>query len=199
MNLVQVVGEDALCCALGERLVATVLPGWSLARESVNARGVTKLIPRLPGYIQQARHVQPVICIADTDKGCPVDLIAKWMTEEGNERFILRLAVNEAESWLLSDRESFASFFKVPVARLPRHPDDEPDPKQTILNLAARSKSRDIRTEVVSSLDSSKQGSGYNFHLCRYVKAMWRVDEAIARSPSLNRAVQRIAILGDAT
>lgn len=199
MSRVLVVGEDALCCAVGERLVAAALPGWVLARESVNTRGISRLVPRLPDYIQQARHVQPVICIADTDRSCPVDLIANWMTSGGDERFILRLAVKEAESWLMSDPESFASFLKVPVARLPRRPDEEPDPKQLVLNLAARSKSRDIRTEVVSPLDSSKQGSGYNLHLCRYVKATWRVNEGRTRSPSLNRAVSRVALLGAAT
>ena len=155
MSRVLVVGEDALCCALGERLVAATLPGWSLARESVNTRGITRLVPRLPDFILQARHVQPVICIADSDRGCPVELIRDWMMAGGDERFVLRLAVKEAESWLLSDPESFASFLKVPLAKLPRRPDEEPDPKRVVLNLAARSKSRDIRAEVVSPTDSS--------------------------------------------
>lgn len=199
MSRVLVVGEDALCCAIGERLVAATLPGWSLARESVNTRGITRLVPRLPDFIRQARHVQPVICIADTDRRCPVELIADWMREDGDERFVLRLAVKEAESWLLSDSESFASFLEVPLAKLPRRPDEEADPKRILLNLAARSKSRDIRAEVVSPFDSSKQGSGYNVHLCRYVKATWRVNEARTRSPSLNRAVDRVALLGAAT
>ena len=107
MSRVLVVGEDALCCALGERLVAATLPGWSLARESVNTRGITRLVPRLPDFILQARHVQPVICIADSDRGCPVELIGDWMMAGGDERFVLRLAVKEAEGWRLSDAESF--------------------------------------------------------------------------------------------
>ena len=195
MSQVLVVGEDALCCAVGEKLVDAALPGWSLARESVNTRGITKLVPRLPDFIQQARHVQPVICIADTDRSCPVNLIANWMAQGGDERFVLRLAVKEAESWLLSDPESFSSFLNVPVVKLPKRPDEEPDPKQVVLNLASNSKSRQIRTEVVSTRDKSRPGPGYNLHLCHFVKAKWRVSEARTRSPSLNRAVNRVAML----
>lgn len=199
MSQVLVVGEDALCCAIGERLVAAMLPDWSLARASVNTRGITRLVPRLPDFIQQARHVQPVICIADTDRRCPVELISDWMKEDGDERFILRLAVKEAESWLLADPESFASFLKVPLAKLPRRPDEVTDPKRIVLHLAARSRSRDIRAEVVSPIDGTKQGSGYNVHLCHYVNAIWRVTEARTRSPSLNRAVSRVALLAAVT
>lgn len=39
---IRVAGEDALCCALGERLVATVLPDWQLSGEPINTGGVTK-------------------------------------------------------------------------------------------------------------------------------------------------------------
>lgn len=95
----------------------------------------------------------------------------------------------------MSDPETFASFLNITAAKLPKRPDDEPDPKQIVLNLAVKSKSREIRTEVVSSSDNSKQGSGYNLHLCRYVQTMWRANEAMKRSPSLNRAVQRVESL----
>ena len=43
MTQILVVGEDALCCALGERLVAACLPGWKLAQTSIDTKGVTKL------------------------------------------------------------------------------------------------------------------------------------------------------------
>ena len=66
MKRILVVGEDALCCALGEKLVAAALPGWSLAGPAIDTKGVTKLIPALPRYSEQAQFVQPVLCIADT-------------------------------------------------------------------------------------------------------------------------------------
>lgn len=62
-----VIGEDLLCCALGERIVEQCLPGWTLASPPINTGGITKLRVALPRYAMQARHVQPVFCLADTD------------------------------------------------------------------------------------------------------------------------------------
>lgn len=195
MNRILVVGEDALCCALGERLVASCLPHWVLARESIDTRGGTKLLPALPRYVEQAKHVQPVLCIADTDGQCAVELRSQWLPVPKESRFLLRLAVTEAESWLIADREGVADALAIPLARLPHRPDEEPDPKGLLLTLAARSKKRAIREEVVSSADRNKPGAGYNLHLCAFVRSRWEPQRAAQRSPSLARAVERISEL----
>lgn len=187
-----VVGEDALCCALGERLVSACLPQWELAGPSINTRGVTKLVPALPRYARQALHVQPVLCIADTDGQCAVDLRERWLPVQADARMLLRLAVTEAESWVLADREGAAKALAVPVSRLPHRPDDEPDPKRLVLALAARSARRTIRDEVVSATDRNKPGSGYNQHLGAFVRSHWNADRAAQASPSLARAVRRV-------
>lgn len=191
------VGEDVLCCAIGERLAHTVLPGWTLARNSVNTRGITKLVPNLLRYMEQARHVQPVICIADTDGQCPVDLLKGWLDNHADTRFIFRLAVTEVESWLLADRKSLAKFFAVPIGKIPDHPDEISNPKREILALARRSRQRPIRTEVVSPFDPHKPGSGYNLHLVQYVQTHWQALHAAEQSPSLARAILRIRALGN--
>ena len=196
MKQILVVGEDALSCAIGERLVAEGLPGWSLAKASVNTRGITKLVPALPRYFQQAQHVQPVLCIADTDGQCPVELVSTWMPHGWPQAFLFRLAVSEAESWLLSDRRGAADFFGMPEAKIPRTPDLLPDPKREVLRLARISTIRTIRQEVVSSLDFNKPGVGYNTHLCRFVVQYWRANRARTRSTSLDKALTRIAEFG---
>ena len=86
---VLVVGEDALCCAFGERLVHTILPDWTLARESINTGGITKLKPNLYRYVEQAHHVQPVVCVADTDGRCPVDLVLARCLSNRTTAFLL--------------------------------------------------------------------------------------------------------------
>lgn len=198
MKQVLVVGEDALCCAFGERLVHTMLPDWTLARTSINAGGITKLTPNLPRYVEQARYVQPVVCVADTDGRCPVDLLEQWLQKHAEARFVFRLAVTEAESWLLADHKTLAEFLSVPVGRIPDCPDELQDPKRAVLALARRSKHRPIRTEVVSFLDPDKPGNGYNIHLGEYVRKHWRAIQAAERSPSLARAIRSIAVLGGA-
>ena len=196
MNQLLVVGEDALSCGIGERIVAEGLPGWLLAKASINTRGITRLVPDLPRYFEQARHVQPVLCIADPDGQCPVELIATWMPRGAPEDFLLRLAVSEAESWLLSDSRGAAEFFGIPVAKMPREPDQLPDPKREVLRLARISKVRTIRQEVVSAVDSNKPGVGYNTHLCKFVFEHWRSKRARLRSARLDKALRRVTQFG---
>lgn len=191
-----VVGEDALCCVLGERLIAATLPTWRLAGPSIDKKGVTKLVPDLCRYVDQARHVQPVLCIADTDGRCALELLNSWRPNHAPESFVLRLAVVEAESWLLADRQGFAAAFQVPVNKLPHTSDDIDDPKRLVLSLVARSKKRLFRNEVVSRNGPSKPGTGYNVHLCAFVRTRWSALRARQASRSLDRALNRLQTLG---
>jgi hypothetical protein len=195
MSRILVVGEDALCCALGERLVAACLPSWKLAQPSIDTKGVTKLQPALPRYIGLAQHLYPVLYIADTDRQCAVELRAKWLPQ-AHERFVLRLAITEAESWVLADRQGFAQALEVPLNKLPQCPDEESDPKRLILTLVKKSKVRQFSNEVVSSADPSKPGTGYNLHLGAFVRNQWDARGAAQHSPSLARAVMHLERLG---
>lgn len=195
MSRIVVIGEDDLCCALGEKLVAAELPGWVLAQAPINTRGITKLLPRIPDYIEQARFVQPVLCIADTDRECAVTFLLKWLPKKSHANFIFRLAVMESESWLLADKSAFAQFLSVAQNILPDRPDELPDAKRALLNLAKRSKKRHLREELISQFDGSKPGSGYNTHLKNFVLEHWNARRAALHSPSLNRALPKIEAL----
>jgi len=196
VSQILVIGEDALSCVLGERMVAEILPDWTLSKPSINTRGITKLVASLPRYGQQATHVQPVLCIADTDGKCPVDLASSWLPMANSQRFLFRLAVSEAESWLLSDRQAAADFFGISVGRVPQQPDHLADPKREVLQLARKSTVRPLRQEVVSATDINKPGTGYNVHLCKFVAENWRATRAAEQSESLSKALRRLAEFG---
>lgn len=197
MKRMLVVGEDALSVALGERLVAAGLPGWEMPSPAINTGGVTKLVKALPRYIEQSRHVQPVLCVADTDGRCAVTLLGEWLPRTVPGHFMLRLAVSEAESWILADRSALAAYFEISAERIPPRPEELPDPKRKLLDLARRSGQRPVRQEVVSAQDASKPGPGYNLHLRDFVSRHWDARRAAEHSPSLARALVRIVtILG---
>lgn len=196
MKLVLVVGEDALCCALGKSIVCATLKDWKLALEPISSSGITKLLPNLGRYAEQARRVQPVVCVADTDGRCAAQLVSRWRPKNAPASFVLRLAVKEAESWVLADREALARFFAVAENVIPHRPDESSDPKRVVLALARRSKYRMIREEVVSRLDPARRGTGYNLHLANFVRDHWSAARASAHSPSLARAVRSVARLG---
>lgn len=190
------IGEDAVCCAIGEKMVLNSLPEWGLSKSSINTGGITKLVAAIPRYVQHAAHVQPVLCVADTDGKCPVDLVSTWLPAHATPKFLLRLAVSEAESWALADRVGFAQFFSIGLGNLPQQPDTLLDPKREVLRLARISRVRLVRQEMVSALDPNKRGVGYNTHLCRFIREKWVASRASERSTSLGRALARLADFG---
>lgn len=186
------IGEDAICCALGERLVESALPGWRLARESINTGGVTKLAKSIGRYRDYASHVHPVLCIADTDGQCAVELLARWLPTGAGAGLLLRFAVPEAESWVLADRDAAASFFGLRLAQLTFTPDTIMDPKLEMLRLARKSRIKAHRQEMVAANLPERQGAGYNVHLCRLIREQWSPTRAAEHSPSLRRACSRL-------
>lgn len=188
------VGEDALCCAVGTALVTRCLPAWSVA-PPIEAGGITRLAPQLPRYARAARHGGPVLCIADTDQGCAMALAGGWLTpEDRHPRVMLRLAVREAESWLLADHEGMYEYFGTPTSKLPDQADDLTDPKRDLMQMMQRYAPARIKREVVVKTKQGelKRGSGYNEHLCDFARRCWRPDRAMARSESLSRALARL-------
>jgi len=192
---VTLVGEDALCCQLGARLLAHALPAWRIAPQAIDKGGVTRLVPDLPRYAAAARHGAPVLCIADSDRECPVELLQRWLRpKERHERMLLRLAVTEAESWVLADHAGMLERFRTPVSRLPAEPDTLEDPKRTLLHLVHRHAPAVLRREMVE-LDRAGQprrASGYAAHLSAFAAQVWQPARAAARSPLLGRALERL-------
>ena len=172
------------------------LPGWSLAGPPINTGGITKFLTALGRYAQQAQHVQPVLCLADTDKRCAVKLKNQWLPANATHKFLLRFAVSEAESWLLADREAIARFFGIAEANIPRDSDILDDAKLEMLRLVRRS-SGIFRREMISNLDSQKPRTGYNVHLQRFVIERWRPGVARVHSASLGRALLNVSRLAE--
>ena len=197
MTSIVVVGEDALCCSLGESLVAQCLPGWTLPLAPIDTRGVTKLRANLFRYHGQLVHLYPVLCVADTDRACAVEMRAKWLPDGIHQSFLLRLAVCEADSWVLADRAGFAKAFGVSMAAVPRKPEALADAKREVLRLAVRSSRRVIRDEVPAVGEATRPGSGYNQHLCAFVRETWNAANAAQHAPSLARAIKALKRLGN--
>ncbi|QGY76718.1 hypothetical protein FZ025_08660 [Xanthomonas hyacinthi] len=98
----------------------------------------------------------------------------------------------------MADSEALADFLHVSRAKMPDNPDGLVDPKRQVLALAARSSKRLLRQEMISERDRNKPGLGYNVHLCDFAARYWRPSEASRVSPSLSRAMIRLAELAAA-
>jgi len=107
--------------------------------------------------------------------------------------FMCRFSVNEIESWLLADRDGLAKFFDISMSRIPLNPECETYPKQTLVNLARKSKNRQIRDGVAPpSGHLSSVGPEYMSIMREFINYIWEIDRAISFAPSLKRCVYRL-------
>jgi hypothetical protein len=110
------------------------------------------------------------------------------------EIVLSRVAVRQVEAWLLSDRESIARFLSVPISRVPTDPESQTNPKQTMVNLAAKSKRKSIREDMVPRPGSGRSvGPAYTSTLIEFIQSpapIWRPKNAARNSESLRRCMR---------
>lgn len=158
--------------------------------------GKSLLKQRISGYNNAAHH-QPWIVLVDLNQeaDCPPPLKAVWLPNPG-PFMCFRVAVREVESWLLADRERFASFFKVRILDVPVAPELLDDPKNEVVELSRRSRSRDIRLDMVPRPGSGRKvGPAYVSRLIEFIsdpQKGWRPERAAQASESLNRCLVRL-------
>jgi hypothetical protein len=187
--------EDALTEAIAHRIIRDY-PSLTITK-SIRRDGNGYLRSKLRVFCDIARW-QSVLLITDLDRhDCPQTLKANWLRGvKPPDGLLLRVAVREVESWLLADHAATRALFGNKIAsRLPEKPDEENDPKSYLLTLA-RHAPREVRLDLVSDAGSiARQGFGYNSRLTELVRTSWSPARAAQRSPSLQRAIGRIAAL----
>jgi hypothetical protein len=133
----------------------------------------------------------------DHDESCAPALLKKLVPER-EEGLLLRIPVRKVESWVLADLVGIANFLSVALPLVPASPDDLPDPKLALVNLARRSRRRDVRFQMVPEPGlSTTTGPGYSALLIDFVRSYWNIRAAATRSPSLRRSVDALARLDD--
>jgi hypothetical protein len=106
---------------------------------------------------------------------------------------VFHIAVREIEAWLLADARNLPRFLGCPPKGVPDNPESLADPKAFLIDLARRSRFREIRDRVAPRPGSTaQQGPDYNACLGEFVATSWDVTEAQKRSRSLRQAVRRI-------
>jgi hypothetical protein len=155
--------------------------------------GKASLRTRINGYNHSARY-RPWIVLVDLDHeaDCAPDLCRAWVPEQA-QKMCFRVAVREIEAWLLADRERISKFLSIPVSRIPASPESEDDPKQIMVSLAARSRRKAIREDMVPRPGSGRSvGPAYTSRLMDFVnvsQVCWRPDVAMQAAESLRRCI----------
>ena len=156
--------------------------------------GFGYLKKNIKGFNNAAKGT-PYIVLTDLDRAeCPQELIQEWLPYPKHPNLLFRIAVREIEAWLLADRESFAKFLVVSQTLIPQNVDEISDPKQTLINIARKSKKRELHEAIVPQFNSTaKVGRDYNGQLIYFVNNYWQMEVAKLSSPSLQRAINAIA------
>lgn len=133
----------------------------------------------------------------DANLECPSTALNEYLFKHipnPSSLFVLRFAEAELESWLLADREAIASFLKISINAVPIFPDKEIKPKQTLVNLARKSKNTAIKKAIVPPPKNhgGQLGPAYVQSMIDYIINHWRPNEALKNSPSLNRCINKL-------
>ena len=184
--------EDALSEAVLKRLLTHTNREYAVG--TVYGRnGYGYLRSTIAGWNRAARGT-PFIVLTDLDRfPCPMALLEDWIPHGRHPNLLLRIAVREVESWVLADPVNLSGFLRVSRRIVDPEPERLNDPKATLISVARRSRSRDVRSRIVPKDGSTaKQGPDYNSCLIEFVLGDWDPNVAAARSPSLERTMSRL-------
>lgn len=187
--------EDPLSEAVTRKLFAEIRPELPITSLLGN-RGNRYLRAKARELNRVAAKV-PTFLLTDLDSPavCPPGLISDWLPDQPAANLLFRVAVIEVESWVLADRERVAEFLGVPEHRIPAQTDTIGDPKQFLVNLARKSRSAALRSDLVPATGSTAAvGPMYNARLTAFVAAYWSAIRASQASGSLSRTVDRLSV-----
>lgn len=181
--------EGDLDAAVIRRMFSTY--GYPLTRlDAVGGR--SKIYDLVPKLIEASERQQWFVLVDLDDDVCAPELTNEW--EVLDTPLIFRVAVREIESWLMADAENFARFLGVSKSRIPLNPELVANPKEEVVQLARRSRLREIREGLVPRAGSGrKRGPLYTPILSAFVTEIWDPEAARTQSNSLDRCLIRLA------
>lgn len=184
--------EDALTEALLGKILR-VIPTVYAIRTIYNRGGYGYLRQNINGFNNAAKGI-PFLIGTDLDTcECPPILIADWLHQPRHHNLLVRVAVREAEAWVLADKENFANFLGIQSTLVPEDVETIPDPKKQLIQLARRARKRELREDICPPANSTRTvGPNYNSRLSAFVQRQWDPNMARTRATSLARTIDRL-------
>jgi hypothetical protein len=198
---VAIVGEDQATKEILHRLVNFV--GGINIKFDLPARGGK--IKSLIDNFNNLSLTTPVILLTDLDQyNCAPELINDWFKKTTkNPNFHPRVAVDEAEAWLMADREGFSRYFHIPINALPESiVRSRLKPDVNKMNFPIKSSLYLMHTIIPNSTSKlmrenlqpklgSKKGVLYNSTIIPFIKDYWNIENALKNSYSLRKTIIR--------
>jgi hypothetical protein len=180
---VYIVGEDPVTYAIIKRVLAYCSGGFEIIAE----------LPDQGGQVKSKILEFNALSISDK-----------------NDNFIFNIAVDEAEAWLMADREGFANYFKIILEDMPTAHKTKQGGRKTLTEMNFSYKSSMFLThelikkskhlEFIRQLTPKKgaaKGPEYNSCMLPFIQNIWNIDNARQNTDSLNRMIVRLQNLAN--
>jgi len=176
--------EDALSEAIARKILSQSGQLYEVG-VCYNRGGAGYLKKMIKPFNHAAKGI-PYFVLTDLDQvECPPVLIADWLPNPRHHNLLFRVAVREVEAWVLAHRNAIAKFLSIREELIPQNVDEIIDPKQFLVNLARKSRNRNIRESIVPVPKSTAQvGRDYNGQMVYFVEKYWQLLEAKVHSPA---------------
>lgn len=209
MRDVFIAGEDEATKAVIFRLLKDYAPNLHVLGD-LPARG-SQVKAMIGNYNVLAKSF-PVILLTDLDDD-PCGPIGKTNLLDGMNQekdFVINIAVDEVEAWLMADRDGFARYFGIPIAKVPVStlqkmsgrkalPEIDVPVKSSWLfthDLMHHSTNAEKKAQVaVSPMEKNSKGKEYNTAVVPFIRDVWNPEIARVASDSLNRMIVRLGRL----
>ncbi len=201
---VYISAEDPVTKAVIERLLAYCSPRLKVFKE-MPARGgeIKSKIAQLNALASS----KPVILLMDLDTDdCAPLLKSKLLNGiSQSPNFLMSIAVDEAEAWLMADREGFANYMGLPLDIIPSASMQKMGSMKQVVEMDFRCKSSyDLTHRIIQQSSKSElkmqiaakgkacKGAEYNTAMLPFIRNVWNIDVAMCNSDSLSRMVRRL-------
>ncbi len=203
---VYIVGEDSVTYAIIKRVLSYCSPQVKIISE-LPARG-----GQVKSKITEFNKLSlsyPVILLIDLDnETCAPLLLEKLTCGNKNDNFIFNIAIDEAEAWLMADKEGFSEYFRIDIEDMPVSTQQKQGGRTPLIEmyfpykssmyltheLIKKSKKEDYVLQLTAKKGAVK-GPEYNNCMLPFIQQRWDIDVARVNADSLNRMIERIQTL----
>ncbi|MDE5947803.1 MAG: DUF4276 family protein [Prevotella sp.] len=204
---VYISGEDNVTKEVIYRILSFVSPRFKVVGD-IPARGgeIKKKIPQCNSLAK----LHPVIMLLDVDNGCaPMLKSALLGDQKQSDGFLMNIAVDEAEAWLMADTEGFARYFGINSNDMPKAEANKQGGRKALIEMKFSMKSSFVLThELIFKSNNSvlkqqigvkekgkTKGKEYNDAIVPFIKNVWNIKQAKINSDSLQRMLRRLECL----
>lgn len=204
---VYISAEDQVTKAVIEQLLTFVSPRIKVFKNMPTRGGEikSKILE-----LNTLSHSKPVIALLDLDDNTCAPLFRQNLLRgtSQNTDFILNIAVDEAEAWLMADKIGFARYFGIPQGLIPnaklqkmggmKQVQELDFPIKSSLQLTHQIMQYSTNTELKQQMvaeGSAAKGKEYNSAILPYIINKWDIKAAAQNSDSLRRMIKRLTDL----